>query len=176
MYITLTENETTLCLKSIYNWLSFIHIQVLLGGQVRSFKQKVESQGITIAEKNATHQKLTAKVDDLRSLCQQANKKMDADALIIQERESTIVEHEQKLSECNDFITFVREREGKIVACIGQLEEYYEAKSQQRCMLFRKNRTIHPAAEIVFGIGKLLIKDCLLDTEYSPSVAQRQAV
>ena len=156
--------------------MCFCIFKVLLGGQIRSFKQKVEEQRIALSEKDALHQELSAKADDLRNLCRQANKKMDADAAIIQERDSTITEHEEKLSECNGFITFVREREGKIVARLGQLEEYYEAKRQRRCLLFRKNRTSHPAEDIVFGIGKLLVKDCsLVDTQLqSPEAASRQ--
>ena len=136
-------------------------VQVILGGQVRSFKHKVEEQRSVITDKEAFNQQLVAKVDDLKSLCQQANKKTDEDASIIQKLKSTINEQNEQLGECNDFITFVREREGNLVARLGQLKEYYQAKRQQRCMFFHRNnrRPSHPAEEIVLGIGKLLVKE-----------------
>ena len=138
-------------------------VQVLLGGQVRSFKQKVEDQSLVIEKTKGVNQQLVAKVDNLTSLCREANKRIDNDALVIQAHQSTINEQKKELSECNDFITFVREREQTLVARLGYLEEYYEDKRHQRCMLFRKDnrRQIHPAEAIVLGIGKLLVKENL---------------
>ena len=83
--------------------------------------------------------------------------------MVIQAHESKIDEHKKELSECNDFITFVREREETLVARLGHLEEYYQAKRHQRCMVFRKDnrRQVHPAEEIVLDIGKLLVKEKL---------------
>ena len=113
-----------------------------------------------IEEKESVNQQLAAKVIDLTNLCKEANKKIDANASIIQEHESTISDQNKKLVECNDFISFVREREGKLTGRLGQLEDYYQAKRQQRCILFRRNhRQSHPAEEIVLGIGKLLVKE-----------------
>ena len=136
-------------------------VQVILGGQVRSFKQKVEDQRSVIEDKEIVNQQLAAKVNDLTILCQEANTKTDIDASIIRALKSTVDEQNQKLSECNDFITFVREREGKLSERLGQLEEYYQAKRHQRCMLFRQNnrRQSHPAEEIILCIGKLLVKE-----------------
>lgn len=81
--------------------------------------------------------------------------------MIIQAHKSTIDEQCKELIECNDFITFVREREETLVSRLEHLEEYYEAKRHQRCMLFRKSyrRKSHPAEEIVLAIGKLLVKE-----------------
>ena len=133
-------------------------VQDILDDQVRSFKQKVEDQRAVIKEKEAVNQQLISKIADLKGLCQEANKKEDLDATVIQKHESTMKEQNQKLGECNDFITFVREREVKIVARLGQLEEYYQAKRHQSCMFLRRNnrRPSHPAEDIVLGIGKLL--------------------
>ena len=149
-------------------------VQDILDDQVRSFKQKVEDQRAVIKEKEAVSQQLTSKIDDLKSLCQEANKKVNSDASVIQKHESTIKEQNQKLGECNDFITFVREREVKIVAQLGQLEEYYEAKRHRSCMFLRRNnrRLSHPAEDIVLGIGKLLVKDEIQTP--SPTAAVRQ--
>ena len=151
-------------------------VQDILDGQVRSFKQKVEDQRAVIKEKEAVNQQLITKIDDLSGLCQQANKKVDLDASVIQKHESTIKEQNQKLGECNDFITFVREREVKIAARLGQLEEYYEAKRHQSCMFLRRNnrRPSHPAEDIVLDIGKLLVKD-EIQTQ-SPTAAVRQVM
>ena len=138
-------------------------VQVLLGGEIRSIKQKVEDQRLVIEHSEDVNRQLVAKVDNLTSLCRDANKKIDADALVIQAHKSVIDEQKKELSECNDFITFVREREETLVARLGHLEEYYQAKRQQRCMLFRKDnrRQVHPAEAIVLGIKKLLVKEKL---------------
>ena len=101
--------------------------------------------------------------------------------MIIQAHKSTIDEQCKELTECNDFITFVREREETLVSRLGHLEEYYEAKRHQRCMLFRKSnrRKSHPAEDIVLAISKLLVKESFQspETVASPGTATvRQAM
>ena len=97
--------------------------------------------------------------------------------MVIQAHESKIDEHKKELSECNDFITFVREREETLVARLGHLEEYYEGKRHQRCTLFRRSsrHKSHPAEEIVFSIGKLLVKEDL-NVKSSETVASPDTV
>ena len=151
-------------------------VQVLLGGQVRSFKQKVEDQRSVIEQTEDVNRQLVAKVDNLKKLCREANKRIGDDALVVQAHESRINEQKKELGECNDFITFVREREETLVTRLGHLEEYYEAKRHQRCMFFRKDnrRQVHPAEAIILGIGKLLVKEKL--QEPLPATASRQAM
>ena len=151
-------------------------VQVLLGGEVRSLKQKVEDQRFVIEQTEDVNRQLVAKVDKLTSLCREANKKIDGDALVIKAHKCTIDDQKKELGECNDFITFVREREETLVARLGHLEEYYQAKRHQRCMLFRKDnrRQVHPAEAIVLGIGKLLVKENLQAS--LPANASRQVM
>ena len=142
--------------------------QIALNNQVQSYKQEIEDQRTVIEDQRsvivdteAVNHQLASKVENLTNLYREACARTKEDASVIQMQANKIVEQKRELGECNDFMTFIREREGELVARLGQLEEYYHMKRcNQSCMLFRGRRRKPKSAEkIVLGIGKLLVNE-----------------
>ena len=140
----------------------FASKEIALNKQIHSYKKKIEEQRSVIADTESVNRQLTSKVEVLTNLYREASAKMENDASVIQNQANKIGEQKRQLGECNDFMTFVREREGELVARLGQLEEYYHMKrANQQCLLFRPRRKLKSAEKIVLGIGKLLVNEGL---------------
>jgi len=139
----------------------FASKEIVLNKQVHSYKKKIEDQHSVIADTESANRQLASKVESLANLYREASAKMEDNASLIQNQTNKIREQKRQLGECNDFMTFVREREGELVARLGQLEEYYHMKrANQQCMLFRpRRRKLKSAEKIVLGIGKLLVNE-----------------
>ena len=83
---------------------------------------------------------------------------MNKDAETFQSIVKTLAEQKQSITECNEFVSFVRIRESKIVTRIAELERYYEQKYRGQCFSFFR-RSSHRAQDMVQNLSQLLVKE-----------------
>ena len=151
----LEQQSLQACQREIELEGEIIHLQKLVAKEhaetSKVLKERIDEKYAVMTDRESRSRKIIDQMDKLSKVYQKTNERLADDASTILKQENIIKEQQnQKIIEYTDFITFVREREGKLVAHLRLLEKSVGSKHHQGQ---------REAKDTVRSISKLLVKE-----------------